>query len=180
MRHIYVNLGRCNWGCNTHDDVCLPNKTEDVNLNVLIPSLNESVTLKQHILCNWYKLDERTYNLNQNLNNYKSQCECKTPKKHHMCKKDYIGNPSTRACEIDKHLKSNIGDSVILCDKVADVLENVLLRFNDKKSKNKMGCFYILHSSLSVAILLLVIITICDYCIKHHSKQKNLLSCCCY
>ena len=34
-----VNLAICNWSCNTLDDtsdrICVPNKTEDVNLDVL-------------------------------------------------------------------------------------------------------------------------------------------------
>ena len=50
-------------------------------------------------------------------NNDKSWCECK---KHHVCGKDYIWNPSTRGCENRKYLASIMGDSVITYDEVIE------------------------------------------------------------
>ena len=53
-----VDLDRCARRCNTLDDlssrVCVPNKTEDLNLHVfnIITGINESRTLKKHISCN--------------------------------------------------------------------------------------------------------------------------------
>ena len=56
--HYYpfaVKLGRCTGSCNTLNDfsnkVCVPNKTEDLNLNVfnMIRQINESKTLTNHI-----------------------------------------------------------------------------------------------------------------------------------
>ena len=53
-----VNLDRCNRSCNTFDDtsgkMCVPNKTENVNMNVfkMITVINESKTLAKHISCN--------------------------------------------------------------------------------------------------------------------------------
>ena len=41
----------------------------------------------------------------------KCRCECKSWRKHHECKKDYIRNPSTCTWENGKYLESMIGDS---------------------------------------------------------------------
>ena len=58
--HYYpfsVKLDRCVGSCNTLNDlsnkVCVPNKTEDLNLSVfnMITGINESKTLAKHILC---------------------------------------------------------------------------------------------------------------------------------
>ena len=58
--HYYpfvVKLGRCVGSCNTLNDlpnkVCVPNKTEDLNLSVfnIITGINESKTLTKHISC---------------------------------------------------------------------------------------------------------------------------------
>ena len=58
--HCYpfaVKLDRCAESCNTLSDlsnkVCVPNKTEDLNLSVftLITGINESKTLTNHISC---------------------------------------------------------------------------------------------------------------------------------
>ena len=55
--HYYpfaVNLGRCNGSCNTLDGpssrICVPNKTEDVDLNAfnMIIGTNESKALTKH------------------------------------------------------------------------------------------------------------------------------------
>ena len=54
--HYYlfsVDLDRCVGSCNTLNDLCVSNKTEDLNLNVLnmIIGINESKTLTKHISC---------------------------------------------------------------------------------------------------------------------------------
>ena len=58
--HYYpfaVKLYRCVESCNTLNDlsnkVCVPNKTEDLNLSVfnMITGINESKTLAKHISC---------------------------------------------------------------------------------------------------------------------------------
>ena len=58
--HYYpfsVKLDRCVGSCNALNDlsnkVCVPNKTEDLNLSVfnMITGINESKTLAKHILC---------------------------------------------------------------------------------------------------------------------------------
>ena len=58
--HYYlfaVKLNRCVGSCNTLNDlynkVCVPNKTEDLNLSVfnIITGINESKTLTKHVSC---------------------------------------------------------------------------------------------------------------------------------
>ena len=52
-----VKLDRCTGSCNTINNlsnkVCIPNKTEDLNLSVfnMITGINESKTLTKHISC---------------------------------------------------------------------------------------------------------------------------------
>ena len=60
-----VNLDRCVGSCNTTNDlsneVCVPDKTEDLSLSIfnMITGINESKTLTKHISCKWKcKFDE--------------------------------------------------------------------------------------------------------------------------
>ena len=50
-----VKLGRCVGSWNTLNDlsnkVCVPNKTEDLNLSILSTGIYESKTLAKHITC---------------------------------------------------------------------------------------------------------------------------------
>ena len=71
--HCYpfaVKLGRCIGSCNTLNNlsnkVCVPNKTEDLNLSVfnMITGINESKTLIKHISCECkFSFDGRKCNL---------------------------------------------------------------------------------------------------------------------
>ena len=45
-------------------------------------------------------------------------CQCKNPKKHNVCEKDYIWNPGTCTCDNGKYLQSMTDDSVITCDEI--------------------------------------------------------------
>ena len=68
--------------------VCIPNKTEDLDLSMfkMITGINESKTLTKHISCKCKcKFDGRKYNSDQSCNNDKCRCECK---KRHVCEKD--------------------------------------------------------------------------------------------
>ena len=57
MRFNLLKFGKCVESCNTLNDlsnkVCVPNKTEDLNLNVfnMITGINELKTLTKHISC---------------------------------------------------------------------------------------------------------------------------------
>ena len=70
-------------------------------------------------------------------------------------------------------MKSLIVDSVITCDEVIGTLDTVPINSNDEKATYKVD-YYILHIFLLVTILILVIVTICYYCIKDRIKEKNI------
>ena len=83
------------------------------------------------------KFDRRKCNWNQNWNIDKCRCECR---KHCICEKDYILNPTTCSCKNVKYLGSIIYDSVITCDEIIDVeaksheeeTKTVTTNFNEK------------------------------------------------
>ena len=97
--HYYpflVKLNRCvgsfiiNIINDLSDKVCVPKKTEDLNLSIfnMITGINESKTLIKHISCECKcKFDGTKRKSNQGWNNDKCRCECK---KHHICEKDYF------------------------------------------------------------------------------------------
>ena len=98
-----VNLDSCTRSCNIlnglSNKVCVPNKTEDLNLILLsmITVINESKILTKHVSCEYKcKFGGRKCNSNQKWKNDKCWCECK---KHHICEKDYIWNPATFSCK---------------------------------------------------------------------------------
>ena len=70
-----VSFSRCNVSRNTPDDpsgrICLPNKTENGNWNVvnMIARIDQAKTLTKHILCDCKcKFYDRKCNPNQNWN----------------------------------------------------------------------------------------------------------------
>ena len=84
--HYYsfaVKLDRCVGSFNTLNDlsnkVRVPNKTEDLNLNVInIAGINEWKTLMKHLSCECKCIfDERNCNSDQWWYNIKCRCECK-------------------------------------------------------------------------------------------------------
>ena len=67
------------------NEVCVPNKTEDLNLSVfnMIWGINESKTLTKHFTCECKcRFGGRKCNSNQKSNNDKCWCECKNLKEH--------------------------------------------------------------------------------------------------
>ena len=74
-----ITLDKWNGSCNTFNNmsnkVCVPNKTENVDLNAfnLITRKNEL----EHISC---KFESKKCNSNQIWNNDKCPCECKNPR----------------------------------------------------------------------------------------------------
>ena len=108
--HCYpfaVKLDRCVGSCNTLNDlfnkVCIPNKTEDLNLSVfsMITGINESKTLTKHASCECKcRFDGRKCNSDQWWNNDKCRCE---RKKRHVCGKDYVWNPAACNCKNGKY-----------------------------------------------------------------------------
>ena len=102
-----VKLDRCVGSCNNLNDLsdkgCVPNKTEDLKLNVfnMIAGINASKTLKKIYRVNVnVNLMDKKCNSNQWWNNKRCRCECK---KIHVCEKDYIWNPRKCICENRKY-----------------------------------------------------------------------------
>ena len=91
-----ISLVKCNGSCVTltkiSGRICVPNKTEVVNLRVfnLITRKNESKTLAKYISCKCEcKFDVSKCNPNQLWNNDKCRCECKNSRKNVCAKKEY-------------------------------------------------------------------------------------------
>ena len=128
--------------------VCIPNKTEDLNLSVfnMIIAINESKNLKG-ISCKCKReLNGTKCNSTQWWNNDKCWCQCK---KHHICEKDYVWNPATCNCENGKYLASIMDDSAIMCDEVIESYDEetktVSTNSNEKKQpvKHRISIFYL-------------------------------------
>ena len=93
--HYYpfvVKLDRCVGSCNTLNDlsnkVCVPNKTEDLNLSMfnMITGISESKALTKHISCQCKcRFDEKKCNSDQWWNYNKFQCEGKKRMWKRLC-----------------------------------------------------------------------------------------------
>ena len=90
-------MGSCNALNDQSNRICVLNKAEDLNLNVF----NMITRIK------WW-------------NNNNCWCQCKSPKDHNTCEKDYILNPSPCTCENGEYLQSIIDDLVITCDEIVE------------------------------------------------------------
>ena len=117
---IHLELDSCAGTCKTPNDlsskVCVPNKTEDLNIQVfnMITGKNESKLTKSISNECKCKFDERKCNSNQKWNNDKCWCKCKK----HICEKEYILNLPTFSYKNGKYLASIMDDSVIMCDEI--------------------------------------------------------------
>ena len=177
--HYYsfvVKLDRFVGSCNTLNDlsnkVCISNKAEDLKVSMfyMIKGINKSKI--KHISCKYKgKFDGKKYNSDQWWNNEKCRCECK---KYHVCEKDYIWNPSACSCENRKYLASIMDNSAITCGEIIESYDEEI-NFNEKKATCKTKNFYILLALLSIAIALLIAVSIYYYLIKYRAKQKHLL-----
>ena len=120
---VLVKLDRYFGSCNTLNKICIPNKTEDLNLSVfnMITGINDSKTLTKdtswECLC---RSDETKCNSNQWWNNDKCWCG---RIKHHICEKDYIFFKKI-------YLASSMDHSVITCEAIIYAEET---NFNEKK-----------------------------------------------
>ena len=69
----------------------------------MIARINEVKIATKHIPCDFRcKSDGQKRKSDQKCNKDKCRCECNNPIKHHVCKKDYVLNPITCTCEINK------------------------------------------------------------------------------
>ena len=186
--HFYrfaVKLNRCVGICNSMNDlsnkVCIPNKTEDLNLSMfnMTTRINESKTLKNHISCECKcKFERKKSNPDQLWNNDKCRCKCK---KHHISQKDYVWNPATCNSGNEKHLASIIDDSPTICDEAIESYDEELKTilktkiFNQKKVTCKIQNFCILLAFLLITIALLIAVSTYCYLIKYRAKEEYLL-----
>ena len=115
---------RCVWSCNAlnnlSNEVCVPNKTKDLNLTVfgMSAEVNDWKILTKHVSCKCKcKFDERKRNSDQCWNNDKCWCECK---ERHVCEKDYIWNPSACNFENGKFVASMMDNSRFTCDEIIE------------------------------------------------------------
>ena len=72
--------------------VCLPNKTEDLNLSKfnMVTGINELKTLTNYISCEFkYRFDRKKCKSNQWWNNDKCRCGYKKYY-HYICERDYV------------------------------------------------------------------------------------------
>ena len=91
-----ISLDKCSGSCNSVNNlsikICVPNKTEDIDVKVfhMITNSNEAKTMAKHISCDCKrkrKCNSTTCNSNQKWNNETCQCECKnynTEKKYYI------------------------------------------------------------------------------------------------
>ena len=104
----------------------------------MVTDKNESKTLTKHISCQCKcKFGGTKCKSNQLQNNDKCRCDCK---KHHICEKEYVCNPSTCICENGKYLASIMGK--IIYDEIIESY-NEKRNFNKKKAICKAHNFYI-------------------------------------
>ena len=137
----------------------------------MITRINESKTLTKHILCECKcKLDEKKCNLNRWWNSDICRYECK---KHHICEKEYVWNPSTCNCENGKYLASIMDYSAIMCDEI--IKGTVPNNFREKKATCKCQNFYVLFAFLLITVTFLIPVSIYCYLIKYQAKQKHSL-----
>ena len=128
--------------------------------------VNESKSLTKHTPCECKcKFSGRKCNSNQWWNNDKCWCECK---KHHICEKDYIWNPSTCSCKNEKYLANIIDNSVITCDELIDADGEPY----NEETKTIPKCFN--EKKVSCKTQNLAVSMYC-YLIRYQAKQKHLL-----
>ena len=122
--HYYpftVKLDRCVGSCNTLKDlsnkVCIPNKTEDLNLSVfnMTAGIFESKTLTKHLS---YECKCRFDGKNVTEINVGITINANMGIKNIYPTKNYVWNPATCNCENGKYLASIMDDSAIICDEV--------------------------------------------------------------
>ena len=158
-------IGSCNFLNELSTTVCVPIKTEDLNLTVfsIITEINESKPLTKHLSCECKcRFDAKKCSSNQWWNKNKCQYECN---KRHLCENDFAWNPGTCSCENGKYLASIIDDSAINCHDA---------KWNDKGksydrtnfNENKVTC-KTQNSYISLAFSLITIALVIDvsnYC----------------
>ena len=147
-----VKLGRCIGNCNTLNDlsnkVCVPNKTEDLNLSAvnMITGINEPKTLRKHISCKLKcsKWKKNAIQINGGI----------TINVDVSIKKFLYGNNIMSGILLHVIVKNgkyltSIMDKII-CDEIVDVKE---MHFNKENISCKRQSFYIVSTFLLIIII---------------------------
>ena len=144
-----VKLDRCFGSCNTVIDlsnkVCIPNKTEKLNLTVfnMITGINESKTLTKCLSCE-LNVDLMGKNIIQINGGITINVNVSVKKIMYM--KKIVWNCPTCICENGKYLASIMDDSMITCDEVIksreEEIKTIPSNFNEKKVTCKTHFFY--------------------------------------
>ena len=96
--------------------------------------------------------------------------------KIHVCKKDYVWNPSKCIWENGEYLASIMDDSMILCDEIIksydEEIKTILTNFSEKNVTCKTQNLYVLLAFLLVTTSLLTAISIYFYMIKYLTKHS--------
>ena len=103
-----------------------------------------------------WKFHEKNCNQNQKWNNNKCRCECKNPKEHNACKKDYIWNSAICSYENGKFLTNIADDSVIPRDEVMEEIktapESLMKSQPEKQSFEILLTFFLIATALLIAV----------------------------
>ena len=148
----------------------------------MIANKNEAKAMVEHISCDCKrKFNSTSCNSKQKWNNKACQWEFKNYRK---CKNNYSWISSRCICEYSMYLKGIAITSVTKCDEVVIVMDfgsakktnNIATNVTSTasinfQSKKLRGC-YILHTVLSVIMLLFVSVIICYYA-KHKGTIQN-------
>ena len=125
-------VGSCNTLHDLSEEVCVPNKSEDLNIHIfhMIAGTNELEILTKDISyeCKC-KFDGKKFNSNQK---WKTINPNVSVKKQHICEKEYIWNAATFSWTNGKYLASIIDDSVITCDEIIEETKTTVTNFNEK------------------------------------------------
>ena len=132
-----ISLKKCAGSCNLlSPKICVPKETKDIIVRAfnMITNKDEIKAMTEHISCDCKcKFNSTTCNSNQKWNNKTSEFECKN---YHKYEKDYNWNPSTCICENSKYLKSVADTSVIKCDEIVIVMNNLSTEKTNNISTN--------------------------------------------
>ena len=176
-----VKLDRCARSFNTLNNLshklCIPNKTEDLNLTVfkVIADINELKTLTKDISDECKCKFDGT---NVILTNGGITINVDVSVKNIICEKDYVWNTAKCICENGKYLASIMDDSVITCDEVIESYDEEIKTILNEKIKLvkhivSIFClpFYYLHCIIDSCWYLLSF----DKVSKKKKKQKHSL-----
>ena len=183
---LTVSVNNCRGSCSIINDVCVPNKVNNMNVKVftLMSGVNETKCLVKQQSCKC-RLHKRVCNSKEKRNHDKCQCECKESDDWGSCKNYYIWNPTTYNCECNKACKTDeyleirnysckkrlIGKLVLECeDEMLNATETLL---NDKKVTLPYPHYFI--GFICLLLLVVICVSCYFYCSKYQSKQKHLL-----